>query len=336
MKVFVCWDNDLIPTDIAQPADYPVPRESIQFAKITTADRIDYFARSSSMQLGQIKNLYLKWARSFGPLSSQCQELNRLFSQCVDASRITIPERLKDAPEPPQDSEFILDVLHASAAERARKSQELSQATSLDSADQLAAFLTASAGYTQFELVQMTLRWCQVHHVQIEEFLHLFDPTLLSPEEKPWLIAQLAPYEHMPEAINSDLLQSSLLSPQELGYVGLRGVSVKWKLMYASDSDRLANLLDVFYRVFPFITRKLLVLKIHDRLSVVIYLPMTIQPEDETFLGPCSRLFAFPHSKDGFVDSRVTVPLQSTMLASTLIVVDSSSMKASGQIPLCF
>lgn len=82
-EVFMCWDGDLVPAAVAQPADYPAPKESIQFAKITTSDRIDYFARSSSMQLGQIKNPYLKWAQLKGPSSSQCQELNKLFSQRV-------------------------------------------------------------------------------------------------------------------------------------------------------------------------------------------------------------------------------------------------------------
>lgn len=54
---------DLIPALTAEAAEYPPARESISFKAITHEDRIDYFAQSSSMQLGRIKNLYLRWAR---------------------------------------------------------------------------------------------------------------------------------------------------------------------------------------------------------------------------------------------------------------------------------
>ncbi|KAG7097781.1 hypothetical protein E1B28_005100 [Marasmius oreades] len=47
-----------------------------------------------------------------GALCSECQELNVLHSQAVDATSVKIPEKLASPPPPPKDSEpFILDTL---------------------------------------------------------------------------------------------------------------------------------------------------------------------------------------------------------------------------------
>ena len=205
--VFVSWDSDLIPQSISEPANYPGPKESVQIKAITTADRIEYFARSASSQLGQIKNLYLKWAHHSGPHSSQCQELNRLFSQCVDASKITIPDRLKDAPQAPPNVEFILDILHTHAVQNIGQVNEMTRAEFADSAEELEALLTNPAGQTQFELAQMTLQWCATHKYSFTEFQHLFDTTSMSTEEKLWCFAQIPVKRHTYEDIVSDIWQ---------------------------------------------------------------------------------------------------------------------------------
>lgn len=112
--VFVCWDPDLIPSTISVPAMYPGGRDPVLFRPITDDDRLVYFAKYTNASLGQVKNLYLDWARVKGPMSAPCQELNRLFSQCVDGNRIKIPEKLRNPPKPSaEDPPFILDVLHA-------------------------------------------------------------------------------------------------------------------------------------------------------------------------------------------------------------------------------
>lgn len=89
------------------------------FRPITHQDRLEYFARYSSVSLGRVKNLYLDWAKLKGPMSPECQQLNRLFSQCVDGNRIKIPVILEDPPKKnPDMDDFILDVLHRASSSR--------------------------------------------------------------------------------------------------------------------------------------------------------------------------------------------------------------------------
>jgi len=306
--VFVCWDNDLVPSTIAQPAEYPGGKEPVSFSAITSYDRIDYFAKSSSMQLGQVKNLFMKWARSKGPLSSQCQELNRLFSQCVDANKIEIPERLMGVPDEQTAPEFILDLLHDAARRRVQTYSVPRVIESASSEDTLLAVLANSAGWSQFELAQMTLRWCQAHNARFEDFWQFFDHTQLSSEERMWFLAQLPARSDIPGIIMNDLMHSEILAPAELSSLGLGHSRIRWRCVYNSTTDRIANLLDAICRTFPFVTRKLLVLRFHDRLSVAIYLPKIVDPADEVSIERRGRLFAFPHTRDGMTNSRVVVP----------------------------
>ena len=52
-------------------------------------------------------------------MSKECQELNALYSQCVDGARIRIPDRLRKPP--PATDPFIVDVLNDEATLFAQK-----------------------------------------------------------------------------------------------------------------------------------------------------------------------------------------------------------------------
>ena len=91
---------------------YPGAKEPITFKPITDEDRAEYFAKYSNSSLGRVKNLYMKWARIKGAMSEECQQLNRLFSQCVDGNRIKVPQCLEDPPDPSPEQMSILDILH--------------------------------------------------------------------------------------------------------------------------------------------------------------------------------------------------------------------------------
>lgn len=115
-KFFVTWDPDIIPRRLAPAAEYPGVKEKAHFGMIAGDDQAEFFAKSNNTSLGRVKNLYLKWARIKGPLSEECQQLNRLFSQCVDGNRIRVPQALEDPSEASTETHpFILDILHASA-----------------------------------------------------------------------------------------------------------------------------------------------------------------------------------------------------------------------------
>jgi hypothetical protein len=91
---------------MVEPAKYPSGREFVTFGEVNGDSRAEYFARYMNASLGRTKNLYMKWARISNAMSPECQQLNRLFSQCVDGNFIRIPENLKeflkleDPPEP--------------------------------------------------------------------------------------------------------------------------------------------------------------------------------------------------------------------------------------------
>ena len=308
-SVFVTWDSDIIPNTISEAAEYPGGRESIQFAPITSHDRIDYFARSSSMQLGQIKNLYLRWARIKGPLSSHCQELNRLFSQSVDASRVKVPDRLINLPESKELHEpFVLDFLHELAQAEISTYTKSSPVSESASEDELFTILTEPSNLSQFELAKITHRWCEKNKATFNNFWRYFDHTKLSTEERAWFGSLLPDTAAYREVLGNDLMNSDILTSGELTALGLQRAELRWRCVFRASEDRLANLLDSMEKTFPHVVRKLLVLRIHDRLTVALYLPKTMQPSDEFPLGNAGRLFAIPHQKYELRKPRIVVP----------------------------
>jgi regulator of nonsense transcripts 1 len=71
---------------------------------------------------------------------------------------------------------------------------------------------------------------------------------------------------------------------------------MRWKRKFSTD-DRLANLFEVIAKSFSEFHRKLLVLKVHERLIVAIYIQQQIAPEEEILVGQGVRFIAFPHTQ---------------------------------------
>lgn len=286
-----------MPASIAEVAEYPAVKEKMQLRPITHDDRIDYFANYSSNQLGRLKKLYLQWARYKGPLSSQCQELNRLFSQCVDANRVKIPDHLAKLPDEVEPPPFILEVLHE--AGRTRIQEVASPVTSGDfiTAETLQSILCESSSMSQYELAKLTLRWCQATKARFADFWLYFDPRMLTSTERAWLLDQLPASAYSPSLVMNDLLHSDIVGPSELQKFGLEHPGVRWRLVFNSESERLANLMSAVDRTFQYFTRKLLILHFHERLSVALYVPCAIEPGDECAVGDRVRVFSFPHGQ---------------------------------------
>lgn len=92
-------------------------------------------------------------------MSSQCQQLNRLFSQCVDGNQIKIPKNLEDPPEPKQTvAPFILDALHDACTEQIRHASSLIPEVQ-DDPDIMDMLMTRDKmAISEFELLQAVLR----------------------------------------------------------------------------------------------------------------------------------------------------------------------------------
>ncbi|KAL1793219.1 hypothetical protein ACET3X_008201 [Alternaria dauci] len=303
-KFFVTWDPDVIPRTMAQPAQYPGGRELVTFGKVTGDTRAEYFARYTNASLGKVKNLYMKWARLGNAMSPECQQLNRLFSQCVDGNHIRIPEnlrefeKLEDPPEPkPTVAPFILDVLHAACT------QSILQADSLrpdgsDEVDVMELFLTRDKmAISEFELLRIVLRWCERFGRDVLQYSHLFDFSALSDEERIWLLNYLPPSATMPSLVRNGLLQSDLVTPEELYKFRLDQPQLHWKPVFRSSGDRMGRFLPTLSQALETFHKKLIVLSVDKRLTVAIFVPNKIERASEVQVDASVKFFAFPHSQ---------------------------------------
>lgn len=275
-----------------------------------------YFARYTNASLGRVKNLYLDWARACGAMSPQCQELNRLFSQCVDGNRIKVPQKLENAPSPPPGAPpFILDDLHDAAKQLIQNAQSSDSGSALDGYDFDAVELLMSrddVAMSEFELLCMTLRWCRKNGANLEDFLHLIDLNLLSSEERAWLLQQLPPSHYIPGLVTNAVCSSNLLSEDAAARFKLNHHGIRWKRIFDSSYDRLATFLDTASKAMGLFHRKLLVLRVDDRLTLAIYVPRIIEHAQDCLVDDTVRLFAFPHSQGTETQSRVSLPTKMT------------------------
>ncbi|KIX05706.1 uncharacterized protein Z518_03678 [Rhinocladiella mackenziei CBS 650.93] len=308
---FVCWDSDLIPQTISQPAEYPGVKEATRFSPITTDDLISYFAGYNNMSLGRVKKLYLGWARASGPQCTECQELNRLFSQCVDGNRIKIPERLLDPPAPPTDAQpFVLDALHDLAVAHCRAMGTDVTPDDIPDRETLEHVLNNPIPFSDFELAKLTLSWCRIHRVPFEDFWAFFDPSQLTSDEQGWIISELPPIAKYASYFKNGLLLSNILSEQDLHSFKLDYQALHWKCVFDSKSDSLRNLMTLVSQTFHQFSKKLLVLSMGERLSVAIYFPRPIEKEEEVLVDGSVRLFAFPHTHKDRAGHRRVVPTE--------------------------
>ena len=299
-----------MPSTLSQPALYPGVREPLLFKPITDDDRLVYFAKYTNSSLGQVKNIYLDWARVCGPMSPQCQELNRLFSQCVDGNRIKIPDKLRSAPKAPTDSPpFILDVLHDHATNTIQ--QMTSEEASWEGFDVDAVQLLLARdlmAMSEFEFIHLAHRWCSKNKIAFESLLHLFDFNVLSAEQQAWVIGQVPISKPTPALVMNALCSSNILGRDELSYFGMDHVGVKWKCVYDSTCDRLDTFLDAVATNVEIFQRKLIVFRPEDRLSLAMYLPKKSERSQDCLVDDSARLLAFPHSQGREQQSRLALP----------------------------
>ncbi|KAF9778792.1 hypothetical protein IL306_003256 [Fusarium sp. DS 682] len=277
---FVCWDLDLIPSTVAAPALYPGGKEPIQFRPITDDDRLVYFAKYQNASLGQVKNVYLDWARVAGPMSAQCQELNRLFSQCVDGNRIKIPDKLCTAPKPPPDAPpFILDVLHDDSKEWVRRLSLSKDGDLLGyNVDAIQLLLgREDVAISEFECVKLAYSWCLKNDTSFESLLHLFDLNVLTADQKAWVLAHVPASPSAQGLIRNALCSSGILERTELQHFHLDNPEIKWKRTYDSSTDRLATFHDAVATNLELFQRTLIVFQPDERLSLAIYIPKKIE-----------------------------------------------------------
>jgi hypothetical protein len=289
---------------MAEPAQYPGGKELITFGDVTGDSRAEYFARYTNASLGKVKNLYMKWARLGNAMSPQCQQLNRLFSQCVDGNHIRIPQNLtvfRDLEDPPEPKAkvvpFILDVLHEACMQQTKRANVLAPDPQ-DNVDIWDLILTRDKlAISEFELLGYLLRWCDRHKRDIMAYSHAIDFSALTDEQQIWFLAQLPPTKMAPGLVRNGLLQSGLVTPQELRRFGLDHSRLRWKPIFRSSVDRMGRFLPVVCQALEIFHKKLIIMSINERLSMAIYVPHIIARATEVTVDTNVRVFVFPHTQ---------------------------------------
>ncbi len=220
-----------------------------------------------------------------------------------------MPEKLKSPPQPsPETPSFILDTLHDAGKNWIQARQSSSFSCEGHDFDAMELLLTRDDTMSEFERIKLAFRWCRKNNVALTDFLHVFDFNLLTAEEKSWTLNQLPPSAKNPSMIQNALCQSNLVQNFELRQFNLDYPGLRWKCIYDSTQDRLAVFLDSLTRAFELFHRKLIVIRVDERLTLAIYVPQKIERHQECQVDDRIRLFAFPHSQGDETAQRLALP----------------------------
>jgi hypothetical protein len=282
---------------------------------VTGDSRAEYFARYTNASLGKVKNLYMKWARLGNAMSPQCQQLNRLFSQCVDGNHIRIPENLKElkALEDPLDPEstaapFILDALHEASAKFIQGVSNMCPDDS-DEADVMELLLTRDKiAMSEFELLQLVLRWCERTNRDVLEYSPFLNFSTLTDEQQIWFLCRLPPSATAPSLVRNGLLQSDVVTPEELHRFRLDMPRLHWKPLFKSSNDRMGRFLPTVSQALENFHKKLIMLTVDERLSFALYIPKKVARASEVQVDTDVRVFAFPHSQGPYSPNFKVLP----------------------------
>ena len=189
-RYFVCWDEGLIVPRIEKPYNYPSEDAPEIGGEITRKSLIDYFA-SQKNNMGKIDSYYKYWANKNGAGCSECQQLGRLFSRSVDATKtgdvVQIPSGLK----PPLRNECIAES-HGEASsstvggrvhvwqemekraikEREALSKDIIHSPNLEAISEefLCSLLEHKLpNLSDFQLFELVHRWCMHQHFSDDE-----------------------------------------------------------------------------------------------------------------------------------------------------------------------
>ncbi|KAL6698126.1 P-loop containing nucleoside triphosphate hydrolase protein [Trichoderma pleuroticola] len=249
-------------------------------------------------------------------MSPECQELNRLFSQCVDGNRIKDDQlrKFEKPPEPGAEAPpFVLDELHEAAKKiimeqkhMTRNHMENMEGYSFDGVQLL--LCRDDIAISEAELIRMTVRWCRRTNTSFYDLMHMFDLNSLSSEEKAWILAQVPAYIDAPSLVLNALSSSSLVTEAELKHFHLDYPGLHWKRVYSSEEDRLATFLEAASRNLELFHKKLIFFRPDERLTLAMYVPQKITLADDFVVGNKVRLFAFPHSQGRETQSRLSLP----------------------------
>ncbi|KAA1476797.1 RdRP-domain-containing protein [Dentipellis sp. KUC8613] len=276
-EYFVCWDPELVPSKVLESYGYPPNKERVN-TRVTREDLARHFASYNNSGMARSAALHNKWASSSpeGALSKECQELNALYSQAVDGARIQIPDRLKTPPAPKED--FVLSILFAEAqkfSERFVQGSDITEAADIsrDTAEELILRLlsVAEPAVSEYALLNKARAIARQHQIDFTPYLsHInFGALLTSEKYELGVSMNLAPAQQA--YMWNSLLRSDILTASELADRKLGG-PLRVQRLYSSKTLGLYAFFEYLERAMDEYTRKLIIFKLDDRFSVVVFI----------------------------------------------------------------
>ncbi|KAG8831497.1 hypothetical protein FRC17_003069 [Serendipita sp. 399] len=311
-KFTVIWDKELVPPKIAEHFLYPaVPEKKKE--KITRQDLAAHFAAYNSISMGRAASLHARWVRCRpdGAMSSECQQLNALYSKCVDGAIINIPEHLRTPPEPKEP--FIVDIMRDEAklfAQNWMANEENAEiVASVDSdAQTIRSLLTSDRiSMTEFQVLQMVARIAQRSAIDIRTFFALMDFSALTAMQKRIVSDTFGMgYEENLTLWNS-LMRSDLLN-QSAFQRDLREPPLRLQRLYTTTNQGLSGFFEYLKRSLEHYKRRLIIIKTDDRFSAGIFIRGDIRWDEEHPVNDDIAVFAVtPTAGDSMSHYKATV-----------------------------
>ncbi|EJD42902.1 RNA-directed RNA polymerase [Auricularia subglabra TFB-10046 SS5] len=286
-QFFVCWDSDIIPSKTTDPYLYPKGKEQIS-RSISRQDLAAHFAAYSGASIAKVAGLHSKWARHSqqGAMCTECLELSALHSLAVDGGKIKVPKRLT---EPPEGSEpYIIDELAKAAQTFAETYLHSAPVPALSAAvidrDDAAELIGDLLGSTQhalpeWDLVQRCIALARARKIEFSPFLAQIDYGSLSTQAK-YALSAAIPMDATENArLWNSLFQSDVLNEHDLRYRNLDR-PIRFQRLYSSRNQGRAAFFEYLHKATRDYTRKLIIMKIDDRIAVGLFIKGNIAWED--------------------------------------------------------
>ncbi len=177
-QYFVCWDEGLIVLHTHEPYDYPSISAPETTSEVNRCMLIDYFAGYRS-SMGKIDAYYKEWAGMKGAGCPECQDLGKLFSRSVDASKtgdlVSIPDRLKPCSSESPAVLYVWEEMDKRVEEMKlvlAVQDEMKDSVAIDENFVWSILQGKYPNMSHYQLFRFLIRWCSKTHSNTADSYH--------------------------------------------------------------------------------------------------------------------------------------------------------------------
>ncbi|CAG8536683.1 5562_t:CDS:1 [Gigaspora margarita] len=299
-KFFTCWDKELMPWRTVESYGYPGGSEPVR-QNIQRTDLIKHFAKYSNAGVSRCANLFSKWADAKGPSCEECKELNKLFSHAVDGQSVKIPDNLEQTPivdEHVRQNRIWNRLITIAEVKREEKRQNIAtndlNSLTMDR-EELHEFLKEGHyDATDYEMLNILIRWCKVNKLEVEEFLYYINFSSFNTYERLSAFKErLIPHHLLFNALN----MSRILKPAQMRNFNLDDANHHWKLFHQSNESSLStSLISNLSKAVTNFNRVFVALRFNHELTICISLHGKFEPDIENDADGKINVYGFNQS----------------------------------------